>query len=376
MIFLFHHHSTCPAWEPLIFYRKICVTTITCISNMFLPSITAVLAARAQVTVRHGGHDEPYPTTSSLLTSTGSTYPSNSTTAGQSKVTSQLPLPCNATATSILPLPSSYGSRNPYTNATFPGGRHESAPHTSPTQEFAPVTTAPWNELWSLHWPSSDLPNSSSTPKTSLLNVTPILAIPTKTACPDQSSQSPYITMSTAFSTNTLRATSSPKQGMNHAPVQPIIYNPVLLPTPDTLTSTIHITVTASVPSPSPTESPLRESTITSTIVSTLTKTVKPTTAQPSSTLLASSASSAPSSLGLEKSSAMPPMAPPVRTSVMSPDPRCPYPLPGVYCGDPKTTIVTQTRDREASITSSPVAPEGNKGAAGAGWCPYPGGQC
>jgi hypothetical protein len=58
---------------------------------MFLPSITAVLAARAQVTVRHGGHDEPYPTTSSLLTSTGSTYPSNNTTAGQSKVTSQLP---------------------------------------------------------------------------------------------------------------------------------------------------------------------------------------------------------------------------------------------------------------------------------------------
>jgi hypothetical protein len=266
MIFLFHHHSTCPAWEPLIIYRKICVTTITCTNNMFLPSITAVLTARAQVTVRHGGHDELYSTTNSLLTSTGSTYPSNSTTAGQSKVTSQLPLPCNATATSILPLPSNYGSRNPYTNATFLGGRHESASHTSPTQELPPVTTAPWNELWSLHWPSSNLLNSSSTPNTPLLNVTPILAIPTTTACPDQSSQSPYITMSMASSTTTLRATSSPTQGTHNAPVQPIIYNPGLLPTPDTLTSTIHITVTVSGPSPSPTESPLHESTITSTI--------------------------------------------------------------------------------------------------------------
>jgi hypothetical protein len=340
---------------------------------MFLPSITAVLAARAQVTVRHGGHDEPYPTTSSLLTSTGSTYPSNNTTAGQSKVTSQLPLPCNATATSILPLPSSYGSRNPYTNATFLGGRHQSASHTSPTQELPPVTTAPWNELWSLHWPSSSLLNSSSTPNTSLLNVTPILAIPTTTACPDQSSQSPYITMSMASSTTTLRATSSPTQGTHNAPVQPIIHSPGLLPTPDTLTSTIHITVTASGP---PTEAPLRESTITSTIMNTLTKTVKPTAAKPSSTLPASSASSAPSSLGLEKSSAMPPMAPSVRTSIMAPDPRCPYPFPGVYCGDPKTSIITKTRDKEASITSAPVALEGNKGAVGAGWCPYPGGRC
>lgn len=342
---------------------------------MFLPSITAVLAARAQVMVRHGGHDEPYPTTSSLLTSTAST---NNRTAGQSKITSQLPLLCNATATSILPLPSSYGSRNPYTNATFSGGSHESASHTSPTQEMTPVTTAPWSELWSLHWPSSSSLSSSSTPNTSLLNITPTLAILTTTACPDQTSQSSYITMSMASITATLQATSSPTQGTHNVPVQPIIHNPGLLPAPDTLTSTIHITVTASGPIPSPTESPLRESTITSTIMSTLTKTVKPTVVQPSSTLPASSASSAPSTLGLEKSSSIPSMAPSVRTSIMSPDPRCPYPFPGVYCGDPKTTVITKTWDKEASMTSAPVAPEGNNGAAGtgAGWCPYPGGQC
>lgn len=343
---------------------------------MYLPSIAALLAARAQVTARHGGHDEPYPTTSSLLTSTDSTFPSNNATAGQSTV-SQLPLLCSATATPISPWPSSYGSRNPYTNATS-GGRHESASPTSPTHNLPATITAPSNELWSLHWPSSSLLTSSSTPNPSLPNVTPTLATSTTSACPAQYSQSPYITMSMASSTTTLQATSSSTQGTHNVPVRPIpiLHNPGLLPIPDAQTSTIHITVTASVPSTSPTESPLRESTITSTIMSTLTKTVKSTMAQPSSAVSASSTSSAPSSLGLGKSSAMPPMAPSVRTSVMSPDPRCPYPLPGVYCGDAKTTIITETRTKETSITSAPVAPEGNKGVAGVGWCPYPGGQC
>jgi hypothetical protein len=113
---------------------------------MFLPSITAVLTARTQATIRHGDYDEPFPATTSILPLTGTTYPSDNT-----------PLPCNATAITISPWPTSHGSRHPYTNASSPGGTHESASHSSPTYKSPPITTAPWNEYWSLHWPSSSL---------------------------------------------------------------------------------------------------------------------------------------------------------------------------------------------------------------------------
>jgi hypothetical protein len=31
-----------------------------------------------------------------------------------------------------------------------------------------------------------------------------------------------------------------------------------------------------------------------------------------------------------------------VITSVMTPDSRCPYPYPGIYCGETKTTLITK----------------------------------
>jgi hypothetical protein len=38
-----------------------------------------------------------------------------------------------------------------------------------------------------------------------------------------------------------------------------------------------------------------------------------------------------------------------VVTSVMTPDSRCPYPYPGIYCGEEKTTLITKTKKKTAS---------------------------
>jgi hypothetical protein len=45
------------------------------------------------------------------------------------------------------------------------------------------------------------------------------------------------------------------------------------------------------------------------------------------------------------------PTTPPIRTvvhtSAIPADPRCPYPYPGIYCGKPKTTLITVTETRK-----------------------------
>jgi hypothetical protein len=53
--------------------------------------------------------------------------------------------------------------------------------------------------------------------------------------------------------------------------------------------------------------------------------------------------------------------------------------LPGVYCGKPKTTLVTETRETHLSSTNKPMAPEHDekpKSTPSSGQCPYPGRQC
>jgi hypothetical protein len=55
-----------------------------------------------------------------------------------------------------------------------------------------------------------------------------------------------------------------------------------------------------------------------------------------------------------------------VKTVVMSEDPRCPYPYPGIQCGKPTTTVSTVTKP-----TSTSKAPEAKKTGSVA-WCPYP----
>jgi hypothetical protein len=155
-----------------------------------------------------------------------------------------------------------------------------------------------------------------------------------------------------------------------YAATDPVVFDPGRLPlsSRDTQTSLIRITVTASVPKPTPTTALLRESTMTSKITNTLTKTVRLSWMIPQPT-------STPQSTQPEPTSSSPSDEPNVHTTVVSADPRCPYPLPDVYCGDPKTTLVTEIRNGKASTTSAPTN-TGRRGKESNGWCPYPGLKC
>jgi hypothetical protein len=60
-----------------------------------------------------------------------------------------------------------------------------------------------------------------------------------------------------------------------------------------------------------------------------------------------------------------------VYTSMLSADGRCPYPLPGIYCGEPRTTLITETREGISTATKE----KGEKSTATVE-CPYPGQKC
>ena len=59
-----------------------------------------------------------------------------------------------------------------------------------------------------------------------------------------------------------------------------------------------------------------------------------------------------------------------VYTTSLSADPRCPYPYPGIYCGNVKTTLATQTKKNRDEATSTSKEPKSSS------WCPYPGRGC
>ncbi|CAO2649111.1 Nn.00g100600.m01.CDS01 [Neocucurbitaria sp. VM-36] len=52
-----------------------------------------------------------------------------------------------------------------------------------------------------------------------------------------------------------------------------------------------------------------------------------------------------------------------IYTVAMSADPRCPYPYPGIYCGKQKTTLVTNTKNEEATTTQKHKEPLSDRGA-------------
>lgn len=170
----------------------------------------------------------------------------------------------------------------------------------------------------------------------------------------------------------------TPSVGIYNALADPIIFDPGRLPSPVASTSTIYITVTASIAKSSAATSSLAEPTMTSRITRILTKTVK----EPSKT----GETPAPSlpSFKLEppliptsKSSSTAHSEPPaVYTSIIPEDPRCPYPFPGVYCGEPKTTLVTETKQARASTTSDTTSAMASEKPKESGWCPYPGKIC
>jgi hypothetical protein len=58
--------------------------------------------------------------------------------------------------------------------------------------------------------------------------------------------------------------------------------------------------------------------------------------------------------------------------NVLSPDRRCPYPYPRVYCGEEKTTFVARTREPKADTNSSGAHRKLESSVA----YPYPGYLC
>lgn len=368
-------------------------------NSLFIPVITAQ-AASAALIARHEGHDGS--SLSLMNNMTRFVYPIvNSTTYVQAS--------------------SSAGSNNPYypTNATSTGSwaRYGSGlpgplpSFSAPT--VAASTTTSGDGLWPMHWPmlqgsgiigsttytpiidglvpmhwptigasnSSDAVSptpvaaSSSSAPASFTNST--LATLYPTAPPDQTSSAINIP-STTMTPSTFQAihtTTLNGPGSHAKPSIPTlnmgdILDPVYFGPTSAQTSTLHITVTANMPKATPSttkpasSSSLEESTITSKFTSTTIKTIalpsttlhSPQTAKPSSTMQSADLA--------------------IHTTVLSADPRCPYPLPGVYCGPGKTTLVTETRSREGSATSTSASTKESEKPKGSGSCPYPGQKC
>lgn len=171
---------------------------------------------------------------------------------------------------------------------------------------------------------------------------------------------------------------SMPNALVNPGMFDTIVFDLGRLSGPATQTCTIHITGTASIPRATPKATLVEESTTTSQVTSTLTKTVKTSSLiQSTSVPLSVSHSSAPQSSALMSSSnAQQPGDAVVRTSIISKDLRCPYPFPGVYCHEPKTRLITETRSSQASTTSAPTSKDVADKPKQSGSCPYPGMKC
>ena len=375
-----------------------------CQADMISALVIAALAAQTvsgHLIARHEGHDEAWPSLVNTRNMTGLVYPTSNNTAYKSIAPSQSPTLCNTalpihmTATTFPPPPSSIGSHAPYSNTTstewtrYRSGtlrRSPSSTHASPSSTSAPLTTAPWAALWTLHWPvlritnssvaatPTPVPASNSSTLSSTMTTTP--TIPTLAARPahpsEQSSTAVAIVpVTTMPASSSHGAASEPLRSIHDALIDPIISNPGHLSSPDAHTSTVHITLTVSVPKPTPTTvSDVEELTSTSKTTSTLTKTVR------ASSTMAQSLSALESRWNQEPSSISRSEAFAVHTSVVSADPRCPYPFPDVYCGAPKMTFVTETRSGEASMTSAPTTTGGDGKPRASGWCPYPGLRC
>ncbi|KAF9692340.1 hypothetical protein EKO04_009715 [Ascochyta lentis] len=371
---------------------------------MIIPLFTAVLAVQpafAALIVRHEGYGNNSSTHLNTKNTTTSTYPKtfNSTAPSHVQPSSNITETIHIIKTVTTTLSSSgFGSNPPYSFpnatsttrcATYESDIHGpslfSSIHAYPTSTPHSSTTAPWNDLWPIHWPASRESNSSaaasSTPvirsnwSVALPSTTPGSGIPIPTARPDQSVERsstaveivPVITMTTltpsqapvapaqsVYSTSGILNVSSASAGV----LDPVYFSPT-----DTQTSTIHVTVTVSTPTLVSTSSSLEESMmleVTSTLVETVTL---PFSIPQSSHTSNSLQMSVPSSeLG-------------AYTTVLSADPRCPYPFPGVYCGELKT-LVTETRSERTSEITAPSSKSGGEMSKESGWCPYPGQVC
>lgn len=373
-------------------------------------AFTTAQVALGSLIARHEDHAESPLAVATTNNMTGFIYPTTS-------------------SATYDPKSSSVGNNAPYyaMNATSTQGWAQygsGLPEPSPSS-FAPTppapTTTPWDGLWPMHWPklhasdsiitatwTSDTlwpmhwptlymsSSSSMAASTSVVEsnpsipskaTTPTPAISILTALPNQPTQQsstaiiiPMTTMPATFQGvhSGVGDESGQIQTQPSMPALDVagILDPVYFGPTDTQTSTIHITVTASAPQ-SPSSTPTiqtqswpREYTITSKVTSTLVKTVTL-----SSTTPHASPTSDPPQV-VETSSTSASSNPAVHTTIISADPRCPYPVPGVYCGKPKTTLVTETKSGKTSLTSAPTSTGESKKPKPSLWCPYPGQVC
>ncbi|KAJ8115667.1 hypothetical protein OPT61_g2736 [Boeremia exigua] len=362
---------------------------------MILPLLTTAFAAQiasARVILRHEGHAEA--PSFDTKNATDVVYPTSTTDSSYDSTTS---MPCNMTthidmtATAIRPSQNSIGSHAPYPNATSKNwGSYVSTslessspyPPTSSIRVSTQLTTAHWDELWSLHWPTSQVSdNSVPTASTPVYASNPSalassMAAPSVASTPTPSNEQPSTTffVPSAATMSASLSSVAPSPNIPNAFVDPIIFDPGRLSSANALTSTLRITITASaaIPSSTTAKSSLDDLIISSKVTSTLTKTLRQSS--PSSDLVSSTTSSKLASTS--SSSTIQSNAPAVHTSVISANPRCPYPFPGVYCGEPKTTLITETRSGASSTTSVQTSESVDTRPKESGWCPYPGLKC
>ncbi|KAF2854788.1 hypothetical protein T440DRAFT_542341 [Plenodomus tracheiphilus IPT5] len=166
---------------------------------------------------------------------------------------------------------------------------------------------------------------------------------------------------------------------------------PVRLPSKDEEDQTDNFPVRQSTPTPTDTDNDIEDITSTSETTITVTKTLKRSSSSPSAT---TTAIPTPSSTTHSTASLPSPTTKDVHTSILTPDPRCPYPYPGVYCGTPKTTLITITKapvkSKSSAASASTTAPpssssssseedkkkQGKEKKTSKSWCPYPGQEC
>ncbi|KAL5426749.1 hypothetical protein PMIN04_001686 [Paraphaeosphaeria minitans] len=97
--------------------------------------------------------------------------------------------------------------------------------------------------------------------------------------------------------------------------------------------------------------------------------TLKPSNAPNSSSKPTSSTFERITNAPKPKSSSKSSVGDEAKTIVVSQDPRCPYPYPGIYCGEPSTTVI--------SVKAAPTLMQSAKKTGSVVWCPYsyPGGK-
>lgn len=365
---------------------------------VLLAAFLAIEKASAVVIVRHDGHDEITPSLTNTHSIAGTICPIKSTANHYPYSPPIVPVDCmkrapmHTTTIATLPALSNSRSYDPYPQAT-PIESESQGLGTSEPSPSSPQTTKLWGKLGSPHWPTSCVADSS-VPTTAAqvfvcgTGVLPSIAshkLPTTYSssqptypCNHPSTSSASVSRTAMFTpASSITAAPTISQALQGVPTHPMIIDPGRLPSSGAPTSTIHVAITASAGHPSSAESELEETTITSQVTSFLTKTLKLSsmTTQPS-THHSLPPWSTPSSGSIPVSwSATHSEQPFVYTSAIAADPRCPYPFPGVYCGEPKTIVVTETRSSETSMIRAP-ATETKESQNNPGRCPYPGTTC